>query len=169
MPNAVTHVLTTIIILDIFRDYIIKNKKLIPLHFIFIGGIAGLLPDIDVPVGWIAGKFGIDIVHGFFTHTLLFVLIFLFMSLIYYRIDKKISILFLIITFGVFWHILLDFVLGGGYFGSIMLFYPFSAQLYELHLLTSFNLPNLVAGLDAVILLLWLYHEEKRHKISDFI
>ena len=34
MPYAVTHVLLTIIVLDIFRDYVIKDKKSIPLHFI---------------------------------------------------------------------------------------------------------------------------------------
>ena len=40
MPLAVTHVLLTIIAIDIFRDYIIKKKRLIPLNFLFIGGLA---------------------------------------------------------------------------------------------------------------------------------
>ena len=52
MPQAVVHVLFAIIALDLVRDYLIKDKKKFPLHYVFIGGVAGLLPDIDIPVFW---------------------------------------------------------------------------------------------------------------------
>ena len=48
MPQSVTHVLISIILLSLFRDYCVKNKKTFPLHYVLIGGLAGLLPDLDV-------------------------------------------------------------------------------------------------------------------------
>ena len=57
MPYAVTHVLVAIILAEIIRDYIVKDKKKFPLHYILIAGIAGLLPDVDVVF---------DIFNGFF-------------------------------------------------------------------------------------------------------
>lgn len=58
MPLAVTHVLLTIILVDLFRDYIMKNhKKYLTLHTIMIAGIAGLLPDIDIPLFWLLNFF----------------------------------------------------------------------------------------------------------------
>jgi hypothetical protein len=41
MPFAVTHVLLTIILVDLFRDYVAKHKKYFTLHTILIAGIAG--------------------------------------------------------------------------------------------------------------------------------
>lgn len=49
MPLAVTHVLLTIIAVDLFRDYFLKNKRYFTIHTVFIAGIAGLLPDMDLP------------------------------------------------------------------------------------------------------------------------
>ena len=53
MPLAVTHVLLTIIMVDLYRDYITKHKGYFTLHTVFIAGFAGLLPDIDIPLNWI--------------------------------------------------------------------------------------------------------------------
>jgi len=38
MPFAVTHVLSAIIFVDLFRDYIAKHKKYFTLHTVFIAG-----------------------------------------------------------------------------------------------------------------------------------
>lgn len=168
MPQAVVHVLFTIIVLDLFRDHFIKDKKKLPLHLIFIGGVAGLLPDIDVPLFWLIKNFlGVDFpwFHRIFTHTFLFILIFLVISLIYFDINKKVSKLFGVITFGVAFHILLDWLLVGG----VAPFYPFSDMTYGLNLIGKLNLPLAAEGLEAIVLLCWLWHEEKLHKISDFI
>lgn len=168
MPQAVVHVLFTIIVLDLFRDHFLKNKKELPLHFIFIGGVAGLLPDIDVPLFWLLKNFlGFDApwFHRVFTHTFLFILIFLFISLIYFDFNKKVSKLFAVITFGVAFHIFLDWLL----VGAVAPFYPFSDATYGLNLIGKLNLPLAVEGFEAIVLLWWLWHEEKLHKISDFI
>ena len=168
MPQTVVHVLFTIIVLDLIRDHVLKNKRELPLHYIFIGGVAGLLPDIDISLFWILRNFlGFDVpfFHRILTHTFLFTLIFLFISLIYFDLNKRVSKLFGVITFGVAFHIFLDWLL----VGSIAPFYPFSYTTYGLNLLGRTNLPLAVEGLEAIVLLWWLWHEEKLHKISDFI
>ena len=71
-------------------------------------------------------------------------------------------------TFGILLHILLDYLFVVDSAGGIMLFYPFSTIQYGLNLLQHAT-PQLFAAMDAVILLLWLWHEEIRHKIKDFI
>lgn len=167
MPQAVVHVLFTIIAIDLFRDHILKDKHKLPLHYVFIGGVAGLLPDIDVPLFWLLQLIGINVpfFHRAFTHTFLFILVFLFISLIYFDLNKKVSKLFAVITFGVAFHVILDWIFAG----SITPFYPFSDASYGLNLIGRFNLPLLSEGIEAIVLLLWLWHEEKTHKISDFI
>ena len=168
MPQAVVHVLFTIIILDLFRDHFLKNKHKLPLHYVFIGGVAGLLPDIDVLLFWVLNNFlGFNVpwFHRVFTHTFLFILIFLAISLIYFDLSRKVSKLFGVIAFGVAFHIFLDWLL----VGSIAPFYPFSYAAYGLNLIGRIHLPLAVEGLEAIVLLWWLWHEEKLHKISDFI
>ena len=168
MPQAVVHVLFTIIMLDLFRDHFLKNKKKLPLHYVFIGGVAGLLPDIDVPLFWLLNNFlGFNVpwFHRVFTHTFLFILIFLFIALIYFDFNKKAGLMFGIIAFGVAFHVLLDYLLVGG----IAPFYPFSDMTYGLNLVGKLKLPLAVEGLEAIVLLWWLWHEERTHKISDFI
>jgi membrane-bound metal-dependent hydrolase YbcI (DUF457 family) len=173
LPLAVTHVILTIIAIDLYRDYFAKNKKFLSLHLILIGGIAGLLPDIDIPLGWILNLFGINIVHGSITHTLWFAVLFFIPCLLFYaKGNKKNALLYLVIGLGVFSHIFLDWLLGGGMHYGVMWFFPFSMQTYKIHLLNNLGSLGLNAwqqGIDALILLAWLWHEEVKHKIKDFI
>ncbi len=174
MPLAVTHVLTTIILVDVYRHYIAKHKKLLTLHLVLIAGIAGLLPDIDILIGYFYNLIGKTVpelfLHGGITHTPFFALIFLIPGIILWKLKKqKIAAYFFVITFGILLHIFLDYLIGGGRYEGIMWFFPFSMTGYKIHLLTYFGLSNLPAALDAVILILWLWHEEAKHKIKDFI
>jgi len=57
MPLAVTHFVIVVIIFTLFRDSFIKNKKDFPIHYVFIAGLATLLPDIDIAVYWISAFF----------------------------------------------------------------------------------------------------------------
>jgi len=169
MPFAVTHVLLAIILVDLYRDYFAKHKKYFTLHTIFIAGVAGLLPDIDIPLNWLLNFFGLGIAHGTITHTPLFALIFLVPGLIlWYNKNHKTAMYFFVICFGIFVHILLDYLFIGDYGVGIMFFYPLSNATYGLNLLQNLS-PMFFAGIDAIILLAWLWHEEIKHKISDFI
>jgi membrane-bound metal-dependent hydrolase YbcI (DUF457 family) len=168
MPQAVVHVLFTIIALDLLRDHFLKDKRKLPLHYVFVGGVAGLLPDIDIPFFWVLHSFiGLDVpfFHRIFTHTFLFILAFLATALICFDFNKKLSKLFFAITFGVAFHVFLDWLLVGG----VAPLYPFSDAVYGLNLVGKLNLPLAIEGLEAIVLLAWLWHEEKLHKISDFI
>lgn len=169
MPFAVTHVLSTIILVDLYRDYIAKHKKYFTMHTLFIAGLAGLLPDVDIPLNWILNFFGTELQHRTITHTPLFGLIFLIPGFIFWKKEKhKEAIFFFVTCFGVLLHLLLDYLFVSDYGGGIMWFYPFSYTTYGLGLLQNVS-ATFFAGIDAIILLFWLWHEEVKHKISDFI
>lgn len=169
MPFAVTHVLTSIILADLYRDYFSRHKKYFTLHTVFVAGVAGLLPDIDILLSNFFSVFGISIYHRGITHTPLFAFIFLIPALILWRQKKHRAAMYFFVTFfGILLHVLLDYFFVVDSVGSIMLFYPFSNAAYGLNLLQHAS-NNLFAAIDAIILLLWLWHEEIKHKISDYI
>jgi hypothetical protein len=184
MPFAVTHVLGAVILADIYRDYITKHKKYFTMHTIFIAGFFGLFPDIDVPLRMLSQFFGFDIPlllqHGWITHTPLLALIFFIPGLVLWynskgrkasKADKmrKWAVYFYMAAFGILLHLLMDYVIGGGSPEGVMWLFPFSMTAWKIHLTSMVNLPDLGIALDAVILLLWLWHEEIKHKISDYI
>ncbi|MFH0889570.1 MAG: metal-dependent hydrolase [Candidatus Aenigmatarchaeota archaeon] len=175
MPNSVTHVLLTVILADLYRDYVTKHRKYFTLNTIFVAGIAGLLPDIDIPLSWLFNIFfstsaSLLLQHGGLTHTPFFGLIFLIPAIFLLNRKKhKESAYFFVISFGVLFHIFLDYLLGGGNLAGIMFFWPISAVQFKIHLLSGFGISDFPQALDALILLAWLYHEEIKHKIKDFI
>src|SRR3989338_1519460 len=110
MPFAVTHVLLTIILVDLYRDYIAKHRKYFTLHTIFIAGFAGLLPDIDIPLNFFIGMFGFELIHRTITHTILFGLIFLIPGMVlWYHKKHKVAMYFFVTCFGILLHIFLDY------------------------------------------------------------
>ncbi|MBI2085542.1 MAG: metal-dependent hydrolase [Candidatus Aenigmarchaeota archaeon] len=174
MPYAVTHILLTIIAVDLYRDYAAKHRKYFTLNTVFIAGLAGLLPDADIPLTWflnliLPGSVPLILTHGGITHTLFFGLIFLAPALYFWKNKKhKFAMYFFVTSFGVFLHIFLDYLLGGGMHGGIMFFWPLSTAGFKIHLLNNLGLNDVPQALDALILLAWLYHEEVKHKIKDF-
>jgi len=178
MPHAVTHFLITVILLELFRDIFFKDKKSFPVHYIFIGGLAGLLPDLDVAVYYVLSFFGFTVqeVHRTFSHNLFFPLVFVILGLIFYKFKNKklaehhlkLRNIFLVIAFGIFMHLLLDVTIAGG----IMPFYPFFNYSLGLNLAGLVPSPwqeTIMPTIDAVLLILWMISLEIRHKISDFI
>jgi len=174
MPLAVTHVLLTIILVGLYRDYVTKHKRYFTLHTLFIAGVAGLLPDIDIPLRMLANWLGFNIPtllqHGGITHTAIFGLIFLLPAFMLYRKGKhKESMYFFVITFGILFHLFLDWFIGGGSDYGVMWFWPISTAAYKLHLLLKLGIEDLPIAVDAILLLGWLYYIELKHKISDFV
>lgn len=178
MPFAVTHVLSSIIAVDLYRDYLTKHKKYFTLHTIFFAGLGGLLPDIDIPLGHVLGWFGLELGHRTITHTPFFALLFLIPGLILWmqngrrKKTGKIALYLFVITFGIAMHLLLDFVLAPDMAGGLVPFYPFSTAEYSMGLLgdlSTIQTMSIFAAIDATLLILWLWHEEWRHKIRDYI
>lgn len=170
MPHAVTHVLIAIIIADIIRDYIVKKK--FSLFYILIAGIAGLLSDIDTPLYWLLSLFtNVPEIHRTFTHTIFLPLIFFGLAFIFknkklFKLNLK--LVFLMISLGTFIHLLLDATLAG----YIIPLYPFSYIIIGINLVQYIPLAiqkSFLPAVDAVLLILWLTHEQIKHRIKDFI
>jgi len=178
MPYAATHILIVIVLLELFRDYFVKNKKAFPLHYILIGGLAGLLPDLDIAVFYVLSFFGFTMqeVHRTFSHTLFFPLLFVLLALPFWKFKSKelgehhlkLRNIFLVIAFGIFMHLALDYLV----VGMIIPFYPFSTYSLGLNLVSLAPLSwreTILGSLDALVLVLWLAHLEIKHKISNFL
>lgn len=174
MPQAVTHVLAAAIIADLYRDYFSKHKRLFTMHHIFLAGLGGLLPDIDVAISMLFELFGqtppVLLVHGGITHTPLFAFLFLLPAVaMWYQDKKKESLYLYMIGGGILTHLFLDWFLGGGGHYGLMLLFPFSMEGFKFGLFGMLGLSGMPQALDAVVLLAWLWHEEMKHKISDFL
>ena len=168
MPLAVTHVLIPIILVDLFRDYFLKNKKLLPNHMIFLAGVAGLMVDIDLPLSILLGNWlGLPIpAHRIMSHNIWIPLSFLALSVFFWKKkNKTLGKIFLMFSIGTASHLILDATL----IGTIAPFYPMSDMMWGLNLLPSRYWQDFSASIDAVLLLLWLVHEEMKHKISDYL
>jgi hypothetical protein len=158
MAYAVTHILIVILLLDLFRHYVFGKKKF-PRYLLVIGGIAGLGPDVDVPLGWILGMN----LHGVFTHSIFWVILFLAIGIIrHYQNDQKWSKISYVIAIGWFVHLILDCAFGG--YGTFL--WP---MMINTAWCPQFNIDSLAPGIDAIILVLWLVHEEIHNKIKDYL
>ena len=177
MPQAVTHFLIPVILLELFRDFFVKDKKAFPVHYVFIGGLAGLLPDLDIAVYYILSFFGFTLeeVHRTFSHNLFVPLIFVILGLLAYgfknkelgRHHLKLKNIFFVIAFGVFIHLVLDAI----FLGRIMPFYPLSTYSIGFDLLNKVPVPwqsTIMPSLEAILLVLWMIYLEMKHKISEF-
>lgn len=178
MPNAVTHFLIPVILLELFRYFFVKDKKTFPIHYVFFGGIAGLIPDLDIAIFYVLSFFGFAYqeVHRTFLHTLFIPSIFLFSSALLCKFKSaklgkhhlKLKNILLVIAFGIFTHLLLDATIGG----TIMPLYPLFNFTIGLNLVKLFPLMwqnTIISVLDAGLLILWMVSLEVRHKISEFI
>ena len=121
MPYAVAHVIITIVLADIYRDYIAKKK--FPMIYVLVAGIAGLLPDMDIPAGTVFNfifKSNYNF-HRVYTHSLLYAIIFLLIGFAFIALRKKehlffnfkipnqaIVMFFFAMSFGWLMHVALD-------------------------------------------------------------
>ena len=148
------------------------------MHYVFIGGLAGLLPDLDVAVYYVLSFFGFTMqeVHRTFSHNLFIPLVFAILALIFHSFRNKklgeyhlkLRNIFLVIAFGIFIHLLLDTIIAGG----INPFYPISNYSIGLNFINLFPVnwrDSIIPSLDALLLILWMISLEVRHKISSFL
>lgn len=165
MPFAVTHILTSLFCVDFYRKKIIKRKDF-PLWLVLIGGLAGLLPDIDYLVYWMLTPF-MDIkpadIHGLYTHTIFIPLVLLLVALTLWKY-KTIFHILIITAMGYTTHLLLD----GIFEEAKPLLYPFSSAPLGLGLIPEAQIVSVFISMDAIFLVLWLVYEWKYKKIKDY-
>ena len=198
MPLAVTHVLVPIIFLELIRDnwkacklmgYKFKASKFFSKKHVFLVGLAGLSPDIDLMLCRAAEFLGesmptSDIGHRIIFHNIWIPLGFLgFFILFYYFLPKfwelkknkakklkSFGKIFLVLFIGFSIHLMLDAVLTG----HVMPFYPLDDYLVNWDLVGQTacvtGIPGLtiLVSMDALLLILWLWHEEMSHRIKDY-
>lgn len=165
MALAVTHILVTILVLDLLRHYVFGKEKF-PRYLLIVGGIAGLAPDLDVPFGWLLSFLGgtpVDF-HRVFTHSIFVVLLFVLLGTVRrYQGDAKWATLFYVVAAGWLIHLLLDCLYGG----------PITSLLWPTTITLSacptWDMYPYAAGIDAILLVLWLVHEEVHQHIRDYI
>lgn len=169
MPYTTTHVLVGIILIELFRDFFIKDNKKFPRYYILIMAFASVFPDLEY-------IFQIPNLHRSLLHTLLLSLIFLGAGGISYffglknkqtrKRHLKIPIIFFILAAGSFLHIVLDVVLRDG----ALIFYPFSSELIGLSLASYMPVSESVAliVLDTLLLFFWIFWLEFKLKVRDY-
>jgi membrane-bound metal-dependent hydrolase YbcI (DUF457 family) len=176
MPFAVTHVLIPLILVDLIRDHLLKIKKTLPNKYVFISGLAGGLLDADLLLYYVASILGMKLsTHRIFFHNVWIPLFSLLAYiLLHNRRKKNLAKIFLMIFAGTSIHLILD----GTVCNQIIPFYPLDDTMVGLNLLPispglepAILMRNLhiLLSIDAIILILWLIHEELEHKISDFL
>ena len=165
MALAVTHIILTIVVLDLLRHYVF-GKKNFPRYLIVVGGIAGILPDIDIPLSWTYNLiFGTSVnLHGMFTHSIIFPVLFLLIGVgLHYGKNEKWAKIMYVISFGLFFHLALDCLYGG--YKTFL--WPFSMSTGGF--CPQWGISNHATSIDAIILVTWLIHEEMHKRIRDYI
>lgn len=190
MPLAVTHVLVPIIVFEMLRDRFKGMRKAFSSKHTFLVGIAGLMPDMDMPVFTVLQRFGLvtgtAVGHRIFLHNIWIPLGFLlFAALSAFawpalrgRRDRKykqgrslaFAKVFLLLAAGWLFHITLDAVLTG----EVMPFYPLSSYVVNWNLVgalteaTGVPMLTILVSIDALLLVFWLWHEQFTHRIRDY-
>src|SRR3989344_3435159 len=147
MPLLVAHVLSVMLFLDIIRDYIRRFPRVL----VLLGGFAAVIPDLDLVAYEVMNNFSrvaLTSVHRTFTHQFYFPVIFLAAALMTWRVRIRhvsLGMFFLVVSFAVFVHIVLDVSLSG----FIRPFYPFTIAA------TAFDFSWLV---------LWLCYKQVRDR-----
>jgi len=102
--------------------------------------------------------------HGVFTHSIFYVILILIVG-IYFHAEKnhKWAGIMYVIAFGWFFHLLLDFL----YCNSYAYFWPLVFKFNWCPELLNFS--HYKTGIDALILVAWLVHEEVHKMIKDYI
>ena len=169
MPYAVTHVLSTVLLVDLFRHhaYHFPRKYLIAVAFF------ALFPDLDIVFGTLYRLLQGDTLkhalvnghayHGLWTHNFIIPVMLGLIALLLYLMHYRTATLVLgLLAFGWFFHVFLDLIAHG--ISYPMMLWPFyKGPLFEGVL----PLEGL-APLDAVLFLLWITHEELAHRIKEY-
>ena len=177
MPTAVTHILVPLFIIALIRDLYLKTKRF-SLHYVLIAGIGGAIPDLDILIYIIIKPlwYTFEQIHRHWLHSIFVPIVLIILALIFTVIKTKqigrqklkLNIIFLMLAFGIFTHIVLDGLIQGE-------IYPLSPIFdYKFGLNAVSYLPEYLQGIsiplfEGILLLLWLIYLEWKHKISDFI
>jgi hypothetical protein len=157
MPLPCTHILINLAIFYPFRKHLGKYWSIFAIF-------SGLILDFDFALDIIGQYLGIKsiyLMHGGFFHSLGFILILGIISTIIYLKNKEFGTYFYILTIGALAHLLLDLILGGGYYYLILL-WPFSLMQFKIHLLQNYQIVyELLDAFLIIVFTIFLYFKIK--------
>src|SRR3989344_462252 len=154
MALAVGHVIITMVLVEVVCNYLLKLN--LSRRMILAGGIAGLLPDLDIPLSWglswVTG--GKVYLHGGIIHTLIPVLILALVALVLWnkRVPRNARILAAIIPAAWLLHLALDCAYGG----YATLLFPFHIGNF----CPQWDTSKYLLEIDAIMLVAWLIIED---------
>lgn len=155
MPFIIAHSLVPVMALDFAKRHSRKLKKSATPKNLAICGLAGIAPDFDIGLSWLANLFfQAGDLHRTFTHSVFSVLPILLLALTI----KKWRIPLLFAAAGWASHMGLDALLTG----TVPLLYPLT-YLFGLQVLTekvtSATILNVI-GLDIAVLAIWIFYKK---------
>lgn len=170
MPFTTTHVLVSIICIELFREYFFKDNKKFPRYYILIAAIAGVFPDLEY-------LYFLSYQDRYFLHSLFVPLIFVLLGILARRLEVRpkelgkrhmnLPFIFFVFAGGSLLHIFLDSI----FIDTLMPFYPLSDYEIGLQLVYKFpeHLQELVLPIvDAFLLFFWLLWMQFKLKIDDY-
>ncbi len=162
MPYTTTHVLISILLIELYIHFFVTDKKTVPSHYLLIAAIGGVLPDLEYIVQY-------PNLHAAFMHSLFTPLIFFVIGILWLgggNFSRKYKLPFVFFCFSVmsFVHILLDIVLKDG----APLLYPFSMTITSYHLFSYLPGDYIVNFIifDSILLFLWIFWLEFKIGLS---
>jgi len=190
MVLAVTHVLVPIIFFEALRDGSKRVARRFSPKHTFLVGVAGLMPDMDVPIYAALSAAGVSmpsvVGHRIFFHNVWIPLGFLLFAAFFayawpalrggrgkkHSQGRSLAVakVFLLLAVGWLFHLALD----GGLNGPVLPFYPVSDYMLNLDLVgavaaaTSIPELTLLVSMDALLLFFWLWHEQTERHIKDY-
>jgi membrane-bound metal-dependent hydrolase YbcI (DUF457 family) len=167
MAFAATHILATIIVIEIFRKYFPKIKRRIPLNHVYIASIFSFVPDFDFIIYWFIKKITtIVIMHKTYSHTIIIPMAILAASFIVFQYNKKWGRLVFLCSLAYFGHLFIDYLTSWPF----AYLWPFKIKNYSFQLIpAAFKTLFWWAALDAVFLIVWLIWMFKNRFIKRFI
>lgn len=147
MPYSLTHFVFALILVLIFKN-LLKDEKNFPRHYLLIVLGGALLPDLDILVYSIVGKFGYGFydIHRTFSHSIFIPFAFLLFAFISRKNNKLLSNILMIFSIAIFSHLALDMIVSG----NLELFFPLSSMKTGLNLINL--LPEYLQGLVLPVL-----------------
>lgn len=169
MAYIITHFFTSVFLATLFKKQFSEIKNYISIKELFIIGLFGVLPDIDVVPFMLDSyfNFGWPNIHRIITHNLTVAAVIFLIGLVLYFKSKKIGLIFMLGGIGWSSHLFLDWLLSG----TIMPFYPFSSFETGIELIPSTNLrlgTYVLGAIDAVVFLTWGWFAIIKGKLKDF-
>lgn len=165
MPLVVVHFVVSAILSQYLCEKRYGRGKY-PAYYPLLGGIFGLVPDLDLPISAILTRF-IDydptLVHNVYTHVIWIPMMILGIAFLLDAANLKATAIAYLLAVGYSTHITLDFFIGG----AKMVFYPVSRFIF-FGLGPISGILHFAEMLDAVVFVVWVVYLYRTKQLTSY-